>query len=143
MNHENHIFISYARKDQEFALKLAQDLRSAGVTIWVDKFDIPPGAPWDRTIQNALKTCESLLVILSPSSVDSENVQDEVAFILKQKKPIIPVLYRICEIPYRLIRLQQIDFIDDYNQGLTALLAHLGVDRGIPAKVIDKEQKHR
>jgi TIR domain len=39
------IFLSYARADNEFALKLAQDLRAAGVSLWVDQFDIEPGQP--------------------------------------------------------------------------------------------------
>ncbi len=60
---ENHIFLSYARDDHQFALKLAQDLRSAGINIWVDQFDIPKGGHWDRAVQKALKSCQSLLVM--------------------------------------------------------------------------------
>ena len=125
MSQEAHIFISYAREDSEFALRLARDLRSAGVNIWMDQLDIPPGDRWDRAIEKALRTCDRLLIILSPASVASENVMDEVAFAFEQKKRIVPVLYRPCEIPLRLLRLHYIDFTDDYNQRLRALLAAL------------------
>ncbi|NIV92429.1 TIR domain-containing protein [candidate division KSB1 bacterium] len=38
MSTENpRIFISYARADSEFALKLGKDLRSAGADIWIDQ----------------------------------------------------------------------------------------------------------
>ena len=35
------VFFCYARADSEFALKLANDLRSAGANIWIDQLDIP------------------------------------------------------------------------------------------------------
>ena len=125
MSNEAHVFISYARRDGEFALRLGRDLRSEGVNIWLDQLDIPAGAHWDRVVQEALETCECLLIILSPASVASVNVMDEVAFAFERKKRIVPVLYRRCEIPLRLLRLQYIDFISDYNQGLAALLVQL------------------
>ena len=71
-----HTFISYSRADGEFALKLANDLRVAGVNIWLDQLDIPPGARWDRAVEDALETCGRLLIILSPTSAGSENVRD-------------------------------------------------------------------
>ena len=125
MNQEAHIFICYARENSEFALRLARDLRSAGVNIWMDQLDIPPGVPWDGAVEQALRTCDRLLVILSPASVASENVMNEVAFALERSKRIVPVLYHPCEIPLRLVRLHYVDFTDDYNQGLTELLAEL------------------
>lgn len=35
-------FLSYARADGQFALRLAEDLRAAGVDVWVDQFDNLP-----------------------------------------------------------------------------------------------------
>jgi len=34
-------FFSYSRADSEFVLKLATDLRNAGIDIWLDQLDIP------------------------------------------------------------------------------------------------------
>ena len=82
-------FFSYAREDAEFALKLAKDLKSAGANIWVDKLDIAAGEPWDDSVQTALTTHPSFLVVLSPASVESKNVKDEIAFALDHKKKII------------------------------------------------------
>jgi hypothetical protein len=36
-------FLSYARDDSEFALKLANALRVAHANIWIDQLDIPAG----------------------------------------------------------------------------------------------------
>ena len=87
------IFFSYARPDLEFAEKLANDLRSAGVSLWFDQYDILPGDRWDSAVQNALKSSPWLLVVLSPHSVASENVMDEVAEALKLGKKVVPVLH--------------------------------------------------
>ena len=122
------VFVSYARSDSQFALKLARDLREAGANLWVDRFDIPIGARWDRSVQAALNACPSLLVILSPSAVASENVMDEVSFALSKNKKIVPVLYQNCDIPFRLTRVQYIDFTADYDTAFPKLFKELGVD---------------
>ena len=122
MSHEHYTFISYSRSDAEFALRLASDLRSAGQAIWLDQLDIAPGARWDREVEQALKGCGRLLLILSPASAQSENVQDEIGYALQQHKLIIPVLHQPCDIPLRLLRLQYIDFTKDYGRGLQRLL---------------------
>lgn len=121
-------FFSYSRADGEFALRLAQDLKSAGANVWMDQLDIEPGTPWDRAIEEALTTSTRMLVILSPDSANSDNVSDEVSFALSKEKRIIPVLYRECEVPFRLARLQHIDFRTDYGRGLKALIKALGAE---------------
>jgi hypothetical protein len=120
-------FVSYSREDADFALKLVKDLRSKGVDVWIDQLDIPPGELWDRAVERALKSCECLLVILSPASVQSENVLDEVTFALEKNKQIVPVLHKTCEIPFRLLRLQHINFTKNCQDGLIDLLKTLDV----------------
>ena len=43
------VFVSYARLDQDFVLQLAQALKEQGVSIWIDQWDIPLGANWNRS----------------------------------------------------------------------------------------------
>jgi hypothetical protein len=114
-------FFSYSREDSEFALRLAADLKAAGSDVWIDQIDIGPGELWDRKVEEALKHCPSVLVILSPASANSNNVLDEVSYALDQKKSLIPVLYKDCEIPFRLRRFQHLDFRSDYDRMLHEL----------------------
>jgi hypothetical protein len=93
------VFLSYAREDSDFARRLAADLKTLaadlktkGANVWLDQLDIQPGRPWDREVERALTICNEMLVILSPASVDSSNVMDEVAFALEERKRVIPVL---------------------------------------------------
>jgi TIR domain len=123
----NKTFFSYARVDSEFVLRLATDLRSAGANIWVDQLEIPAGERWDGAVESALKSCGAMVVVLSPEAVTSNNVLDEIAFALERNKKIIPIIHRKCEVPFRLGRLQYIDFTADFGKGLIALLAALGV----------------
>jgi TIR domain len=116
------VFLSYAREDADFALHLATDLRADEVDLWVDQLDIPPGAIWDREVQRALEVCSHLLVVLSPASVDSDNVMNEVHFALDKSKSVVPALYKQCDIPFRLRRFHYVDFMIDYRNGLSALI---------------------
>lgn len=118
-------FISYSREDSEFARRLAEDLKAAGTSVWLDQLDIAPGQRWAKAVEDALNDCPRMLVILSPSSANSTNVDDEVSFALDEKKTVIPVIYRDCKTPFRLRPFQYVDFRSDYNLGLKQLLQTL------------------
>ena len=119
-------FLSYAREDAEFVLRLAKDLRTGGAGVWVDQLDIAPGQRWDRAVEDALAKCLQLVVVLSPSAVESTNVMDEVSLALEDGKTVVPVLHRQCKIPFRLRRLQYVDLSLDYKAGHDRLLETLG-----------------
>jgi hypothetical protein len=118
-------FCSYSREDSEFVLKLAKELRKAGASLWLDRLDILGGQRWDEAVQAALESCPGMLAVLSPSAVASPNFMDEVSFALEERKQIIPVLYRECAIPFRLRRVQYVDFATSYESGFADLLRAL------------------
>jgi|SRR5579862_358398 len=119
------IFFSYAREDAAFALKLASALRKAGAELWIDQLDIRPGEHWDNAVEAALKECPAFLVILSSRSVSSHNVLDEVHYAIEEAKKILPIMYETCKLPFRLRRLQYIDFTEHYEDALKACVAHV------------------
>ncbi len=129
------IFFSYSRADSPFALTLAKDLREAGADIWIDQLDIPAGSHWDAAVEKALNSSAYVLVILTPSSTASTNVMDEVSFALESGKKIIPVLLEDCLAPFRLRRLQRIDFTSDYTTGFSQLIISLNLSLGSDGKV--------
>ncbi|MDQ3959531.1 MAG: toll/interleukin-1 receptor domain-containing protein [Pseudomonadota bacterium] len=124
---EAQYFFSYARVDSNFVLKLAAELRTAGANLWLDQLDILGGQRWDRAIEEALHNCEGMIVVISPDSIASDNVMDEVAYALEQRKLVVPVLYRGRSIPFRLRRVHYIDFTQDYENGFVRLLKALGI----------------
>ena len=112
-------FISYPRKNAEFALKLAQELKAADFLVWFDQLDIPAGSRWDDEVQKALTECEIFMVILTPEAIESQNVKDEIGYAIDSGKRILPVLLQQCNIPFRLRRFHYVDFtMLDYSLGI-------------------------
>jgi hypothetical protein len=108
--HQRRAFISYSRINKDFATKFAKGLRAAGFSVWFDLLDIPPGSRWDDEVEKALRECSVFLVILTPASIASENVKDEIGYAIDHGKHILPVLLQDCDVPLRLRRFQYVDF---------------------------------
>ena len=123
-------FLSYSRDDSAFALQLAEDMKAAGFAIWIDQIDIAAGERWDKAVEAALAGASALIVVLSPASVESNNVNDEVALSIDENKLVIPLLRQDCKIPLRLRRLQYVDFRSDYERGKQTLAGRLTALQG-------------
>ena len=120
------IFFSYSRADgSDFALRLALDLKKEGFNVWIDQEDIRAGSEWDLEIEKALETCDCLLFIETVKSVTSNNVLDEVYYALEEHKKVIPLILVDSRTPFRLQRLQHIDFTKNYHSGLGLLINEL------------------
>ena len=125
----NHVFICYAHDDWNFVQRIAIKLKELGVPIWLDNWDIPHGANWNQTRDNALYDAAQCLVILSSAAVNSEQVEAEWVTALEEKKPLVPILYQTCRIPSRLRLIQRFDFTNgglENEEILEALLRALG-----------------
>jgi len=136
-------FISYSRSDSEFALNLTNELRSDGYPVWLDQLDIPTGARWDDEVEKALRDHEIFLIILTPASVSSENVKDEIGYAIDHGKHIMPVLLKNCDVPLRLRRFQYVDFTKiNFSDGVRRakqLLETLTTDRSTPMAKINPD----
>ncbi|HEX6182796.1 MAG TPA: toll/interleukin-1 receptor domain-containing protein, partial [Pyrinomonadaceae bacterium] len=119
------VFMSYARADSAAALRLAKELKAAGTDAWLDQLDITPGERWDTEIEKGLGQSQCVLVLLTPTSVASTNVMDEVSYALDEGKEILPVVIEKCKIPLRLRRFQYLDFTQDYDASLRSLVSTL------------------
>lgn len=125
------IFVSYSRKNEEFARKLADDLAHLGADVWIDVDDIRAGVNWSTAIQHGLEMSDVLLLIMTPDSMASPNVENEWQFFLECKHPIIPILLEPVRPHFQLIRLQYVDFHSKpYDVALTQLHSEL-LDNGI------------
>ena len=71
-------FISYSSKDEAFAQRLHADLQDKGVRCWFAPEDMKIGAKFRVRIDEAIRTYEKLLLLLSAHSVASTWVEKEV-----------------------------------------------------------------
>jgi hypothetical protein len=106
---DGHTFVCYAREDSDFVRPLTTYLRDRGIPMWLDS-DIPAGADWDAAIDEHLRTCAKLLIVLSPAAVASAEVRGELRAALSLAKPVVPLLYHPCDIPRQLQNVQYLDF---------------------------------
>jgi tetratricopeptide (TPR) repeat protein len=103
----------------------------AGADIWLDQLDIPPGLRWDAEIEKALNESHCFLVILTPKAISSNNVLDEISYALEEGKKVIPILLSECNIPFRIKRLQYIDFTSNYEIAVERLMSALNLEKDI------------
>ncbi|MBN2303837.1 MAG: SUMF1/EgtB/PvdO family nonheme iron enzyme [Anaerolineae bacterium] len=117
------IFISYSRTDETFARKLAADLEDRGADIWIDRDDIAAGDDWMTAIQGGLDSCDVMILVVSPDSMISPNVEVEWKYFRNErKKPIIPALWKPATRPFPLHPLHYIDFhAQDYDPAFKEL----------------------
>ena len=139
-----HVFLSYARRNSEFADRLVTALERRGLKVWLDRSDIPGGAAWDASISEALQDAVAVVVVLSPDALKSEHVVREVALAGDYGQRIIPVEYvptpPMSAVPartglthaiaYRLAGLQWIDFVhQDFERAVDRVVEALTANR--------------
>jgi serine/threonine-protein kinase len=86
-----HLFVSYSRRDKDYAQALKDYMRGNGFTVWIDE-QIEHGDHWFNEIHEAIRTCGAFLVVMSPDAETSEWVQKEILLAKRYKKPIFPLL---------------------------------------------------
>jgi uncharacterized protein (TIGR02145 family) len=59
------IFLCHAREDSQRVQKTYWRLRTAGLSPWIDKKDIPPASKWDDEIRRNLQAARFVIVFLS------------------------------------------------------------------------------
>jgi tetratricopeptide (TPR) repeat protein len=126
-----HHFISYSGADaRDFAFRLHDALETGPphVPAWLDKRDLKPGWNWDAQIEEAIRTCSSLLFVMSEDSVEDQSVcTSEWSRALRYKKPVVPLLQQRGTVPpFRLEGRQHIDFTGSFDQSMAELRSHLG-----------------
>ncbi len=136
------VFISYSRSDEEFSRRLARSLSESGMDVWIDIEDIPAGMKWSKAIQEGLDSAEVMVVLISPDSMASSNVEDEWQYFLDHGKPVIPVLLQPAKIHFQLNRVQYIDFLNqNYYHALRQLYSEFrrkGIDLGDSPNVVER-----
>lgn len=117
------IFVSYSHKNTEFATRLTKDLEREGYDIWLDRTDIQTGSRWDDEIVKGLNASQIFMILLSETSAESQNVKDEIGYAIDHNMHIVPLLIEPCEVPFRLRRVQYVDFTAlRYQEGVKAVL---------------------
>jgi hypothetical protein len=85
------VFISYAHQDGELVKELSPALEAAGYTTWYYEDRGAIGASYLRQIDQEIERCHAVIVVISPDSVDSDQVSKEIIRAHEARKKFVPV----------------------------------------------------
>src|ERR1051326_7926288 len=71
-----HVFISYARADEDLAAEIADGIREAGYEVWRDD-ELPAHRAYAEIIEERLKGAEAVVVLWSAEAAKSQWVRAE------------------------------------------------------------------
>ncbi len=130
---DNRVFLSHSSKDKEAVRRLAEDLKRAGIDVWLDEWEIKVGDRITQKIQKGLEDARYLAVWLTRQAVESGWVENEWQImydeeISSRSTVILTLLAEDCTVPRLLRGKRYADFRKDYTQGLTDVLKAIGIE---------------
>jgi len=99
------IFISYSHKDKQYLDQLIRHLAvmidDRLIKVWCDK-DIQPGHRIDAEIKKQIRTCDIILLLVSPDYLASKNCIAEMSIAINRRHSskvdnVIPIILRSCD----------------------------------------------
>ncbi len=93
------LFLSHSHKDSVFVDRLAKDCVERGISVWLDEWELIAGSILPRGIQEGIENSRLFGIVLSPDSVESNWVPEELyqaimAALSRNPESIIPILLR-------------------------------------------------
>jgi hypothetical protein len=127
------VFVSYSRKNIEFAKRLTTELQKSDLDFWIDWEGIPPTVDWWKEIEKGIEETDVFLFLISPDSAKSKVCKQEIESAVKNGKRLIPVVVQETEAGVALSELEHLNYIyfrenDDFQTSLTKLLTAIHTD---------------
>jgi len=121
------IFLSYSRRDEELARRIAQGLKNHSIKVWFDEWEIKVGHSISQMIERGLGEANFVGVLLTSYSVQSGWVDKEWRAKIgeeaeKRTVIILPIMAEKCRIPLLLRDKKYADFVKGYDSGFKELL---------------------
>jgi adenylate cyclase len=111
------VFVSYARIDKPRVASLVAAIEAQGWSVWWDP-EIPPGQEFDRLIAAELRLAIAVVVVWTPTSVESRWVRGE-AREAAERGILIPVRFDHASLPFdvRVLHTTDLDEWDGNPRG--------------------------
>jgi hypothetical protein len=87
----HNVFISYATKDKDTALRVYDGLNKRGLTCWISCKDIPAGGNYQNEIVNALRAARVMVLVFSSNANSSGEIQKELALAGQYQLTVMPL----------------------------------------------------
>lgn len=104
-----HVFISYSHDDLDFAQNVRHELERRKIPTWIDELT-PAGDDWREEIDTALRGAFAVVLVVTPSAMQSLYVTYEWAFALGAGIAVVPLLRSRTDFHPRIDRAHYLDF---------------------------------
>lgn len=88
-------FLSHNSKDKPAARALATRLRAAGISVWLDEDELPPGHEWQPRLESGIRASRSIAVLVGGQGMgpwQDQEVQFALNLAVRDRRAVIPVL---------------------------------------------------
>jgi len=151
----NDVFISYSRRDKVFTQKLYEALTAANRIVWADWESIPAASDWDAEIKQGIQETNSVLFVLSPEWIKSNECRKELVYAVEMGKRLLPILWENVdpkEVPPELAKINWVYMrdSDDFDKAFQTLCSAMDTDLDwikthtrIQVRALEWERKNR
>jgi pSer/pThr/pTyr-binding forkhead associated (FHA) protein len=115
---KNHVIIVYAREDWEARVApLLVRLQDTRLNAWVDQGLSPGSDDWRMAVEQALRECWLMVLVVSPEAFNSSDVKVMYRYFLNENKPIILLMQDANQtLPGELNRLRSILYTPENSE---------------------------
>ena len=138
-------FLSHNREDKPRVRTLAERLRTAGLRVWFDEWNIRPGDNIYLAVEKGLEQSRSLILCLSSAALGSDWVGLERSTALfrnpsNSQRRFIPILLGDCKLPDTLQCFKYVDYRSDSEAGFEELLGACVVADPKPSTSLNSDE---
>jgi hypothetical protein len=127
------VFISYSRKDELFAQRLAEALAEQKRECWLDRKDIEFTADWKQRVLRGIEGVNAFVCVVSPDYSASTVCREEAEHAMAHNKRLVPLLRRPVDFSALHPAIAAINALpfaesDDFDAGVSKLIEALDTD---------------
>jgi hypothetical protein len=123
------VFLCHNSEDKAAVLRIGRQLRKSGVIPWLDEWELRPGMPWQRTLEEELLKIPSAVVFIGSSGFGPWHRLEYEALLrefVRRGCPVVPVMLpnspSVPEMPIFLRGMTWVDFRTNRPNPLRQLL---------------------
>lgn len=89
------VFLCHNNEDKPAVIKIAQQLQKNNIKPWLDIWELRPGLPWQRALEDQITQIKSAAIFIGPNGIGPWQNQEIDAFLrefVRRECPVIPVM---------------------------------------------------
>ena len=87
------VFLNYNSNDVKYATEIAEALEFEGLRVWFDRWELTPGVPWVKVMEEAVTSTDTMLVLIGNDSIGP--AQEDIIFIASRTQRnirLVPII---------------------------------------------------